>query len=452
MDFDDFESLSPQETLPSLEDQSSFLHSVHQNVGESVFHPVRPKSNSPSGSQNVAQTFPTSSPASAPIDASAGSEVSQEFRGRRKQKSAKRKDTHSGHGTSCLLCERGKRKCNGERPCTRCIRIGKPEQCCDGTAAKRRKTRLSIVEGIDPPCKIPKSKPTPRSRSSLSNRTGIGSTAGVESTAYSDPPFEAGETITSAYPLWSGHLSEISNPCGTRTTFASASLSRGESVVSESEGNSLQLHVQRPAAAYTASITLSFTAPLMTVESVKLNSASLPLFGFSEAEISALWKNVGEMVFFHPSCMRDVFAECCQRMEQGEKVFSIAVDLLRKESITSAAETHPRITVTRPTATLLVTYYGSQQTGVARLHMQISNVQNNTSPEEIDVYDIRRAWLDSRCSLQNFFQSTNRSNPAEASSVHHDSTRANREDATYVSPFEALGLVRQEVPQLPTFD
>jgi len=46
------------------------------------------------------------------------------------------KGKHLKHGLACAACERGRKKCDGLRPCTRCARLGK--ECVDGQAALRR--------------------------------------------------------------------------------------------------------------------------------------------------------------------------------------------------------------------------------------------------------------------------------------------------------------------------
>ena len=102
MSFDEFDLLSPEGTLPSLEDYQFLWPSVYQNAGDSVFQPM--SSNTASGTQNNSKTFPA---ASASLDTlAADGDVGQ----KRKLNSSKRMESHNGHGTSCSLCERGKRR------------------------------------------------------------------------------------------------------------------------------------------------------------------------------------------------------------------------------------------------------------------------------------------------------------------------------------------------------
>eukprot|EP01138_Halocafeteria_seosinensis_P013032 gb/GECG01013310.1/.p1 GENE.gb/GECG01013310.1/~~gb/GECG01013310.1/.p1 ORF type:complete len:312 (+),score=49.01 gb/GECG01013310.1/:1-936(+) len=53
---------------------------------------------------------------------------------------AKRRDKNRS-GTACRPCEIGKRKCDGGRPCDRCLRIGKKDVCVDGKAATKKKSK-----------------------------------------------------------------------------------------------------------------------------------------------------------------------------------------------------------------------------------------------------------------------------------------------------------------------
>jgi hypothetical protein len=73
------------------------------------------------------------------------------------------KQKHLRHGLACLACEQGRKKCDGERPCERCRRLGK--ECVDGKAALRRLAKMGgrpMPKSSSP--SVPCEKPVRRKR------------------------------------------------------------------------------------------------------------------------------------------------------------------------------------------------------------------------------------------------------------------------------------------------